>query len=199
MFKEVDGEIKQTRASNIDKLLKVLVSQEFERAEYFKLQYQKYNGQIPIQECDKWNNSYLICQTFTAMILEAFYYDYLFEKESKDRADKKCKQPLARFVYLAKTYLNQPEIEKSDLYFKLEALNKLRRHWVHHKSTKLGKYSNPEQFFSPSECISLIIEVLSIFEKYDDTYILSSIIRESLISVQEDVENNINSIKINTT
>ena len=204
MLKEIDGEIKQIRASNLNRLLKVVVSQELEKVEDFKFLYKKYNGQslnqeIIERECPSWNNRYLIAQTFTAMTLEAFYYDYYVEKESKNKADNEHKQPLVRFVYLAETYLKQQEVKESDLFSKLQSLNLLRRHWVHHKSTKLGKYSNPETFFTPGECINLIIEVLSLFEKNDKSYLLSSITKEYLASVQENVNYNINSVTVAAT
>lgn len=200
MLSEINGQIKQTSASNLDRIIKVVTSQELERVEDFKYLYQKYNGQIPdkttlLLECPSWNNRYLIAQTFTAMTLEAFYYAYVFEKESKTKADKNV-PPLIRFVYLAKTYLNQPEIESNYLYSKLKALNTLRNHWVHHKSTKHGKYSNPQTFFAPSECINLIIEVLSLFEKSDRNYLLSSVTKKYLVSVQENVANSINSLVV---
>ncbi|EGR1425834.1 hypothetical protein D8X77_21595 [Vibrio vulnificus] len=204
MLKEIDGELKQIRASNLDRLLKVVVSQELEKVEDFKFLYRKYGGQplnqeLVERECPSWNNRYLIAQTFTAMTLEAFYYDYYVEKESKNKSENEHKQPLARFVYLAESYLNQSDVEKSDLYSKLQALNLLRRHWVHHKSTEIGKYSNPESFFTPGECINLIIEVLSLFEKHDQSYLLSSITKKYLVSVQENVIHNINSVVVTAT
>jgi hypothetical protein len=198
MLKEVNGQLVQVRATGLGKILRVVILQAYEWAEDFKYLAQKYSpNEIPADQididCPNWSGRWLISQTFTAMALEAFYYDYILEKESKNKAEKKS-SPVARFEYLAENYLGQSSVAESDLYLQLKSLNTVRRHWVHNKSTEFGKYSSPEEHFSPSQCLALLINVFLFFETNDESCTAARVTRKILQQAQKNIRQTIESI-----
>lgn len=179
-------------------ILRVVILQANGWAEDFKFLVHKYApNEIPNDnadiDCPNWTGRWLIAQTFTAMALEAFYYDYVIEKESKTKAENKC-SPVARYQYLAETYLGQNNVTDSDLYIQLKALNTLRRHWVHNKSTDLGKYSCPDKYFSPGQCLALLTSVFRLFESNDHSCVVARVSREILEQAQSNVKDIIETI-----
>ncbi|NLQ24255.1 hypothetical protein HGO26_15395 [Shewanella sp. S-1] len=198
MLKEIDCDLVQVRETGLGMILRVVILQANGWAEDFKFLVHKYApNEIPIDnadiDCPNWTGRWLIAQTFTAMALEAFYYDYVIEKESKTKAENKC-SPVVRYQYLAETYLGQINVTDSDLYIQLKALNTLRRHWVHNKSTDLGKYSCPDKYFSPGQCLALLTSVFRLFESNDHSCIVARVYREILEQAQSNVKDIIETI-----
>ncbi|MBU1390385.1 MAG: hypothetical protein KJ856_19285 [Gammaproteobacteria bacterium] len=198
MLKEIDCDLVQVRETGLGMILRVVILQANGWAEDFKFLVHKYApNEIPIDnadiDCPNWTGRWLIAQTFTAMALEAFYYDYVIEKESKTKAENKC-SPVVRYQYLAATYLGQINVTDSDLYIQLKALNTLRRHWVHNKSTDLGKYSCPDKYFSPCHCLALLTSVFRLFESNDHSCIVARVYREILEQAQSNVKDIIETI-----
>ncbi|KZM43033.1 hypothetical protein OA92_09660 [Marinomonas sp. SBI22] len=198
MLKEVNGQLVQVRATGLGKILRIVVLQAYEWAEDFKYLVQKYTpNEIPTDQididCPNWSGRWLISQTFTAMALEAFYYDYILEKESKNKAEKQS-SPVSRFEYLAENYLGQSNVTENDLYHQLKALNTVRRHWVHNKSTEFGKYKTPEEHFSPSQCLALLVNVFLFFEVNDESCTAAKVTREILQQEQQKIKQIIESI-----
>lgn len=131
MFKDVNGQVVQVRDCGISELLKVVILQANGWANDFKFLIRKYDHQaispeVIVRDCPNWDSRWLISQTFTAMVLEAFYYDYILEKESKGKAENKS-SPVNRYVYIAETYLGQDNVRDSELYIELASLNLVRR------------------------------------------------------------------------
>ncbi len=198
MLKEINEQLIQIRGSGLGMLLRVVILQAYGWAEDFAFLVHKYEPlEIPIDapdiDCSDWTARWLIAQTFSAMVLEAFYYNYILEKESKSKADNHC-SPILRYKYIAEKYLGQKEVLESDMYAQLNALNKLRRHWVHNKSSDLEGYSCPEKYFSPGMCLALLTSVFHLFEKNDHLCIDARVIREILEKAQSHIKETIKSI-----
>ncbi|MEO3684701.1 hypothetical protein ABHN84_20770 [Shewanella vesiculosa] len=198
MLKEIDSELVQVRDSGLGIILRVVILQANGWAEDFKYLAHKYApNEIPNDiadiDCPNWTGRWLIAQTFTAMALEAFYYDYVLEKESKTKAEKKC-PPVVRYQYLAENYLGQTNVNDSDLYIQLKALNTLRRHWIHNKSTDLGEYSCPEKNFSPGQCLAVLCSVFRLFELNDQSCVSARVSREILEHAQSNIKQIIQTI-----
>lgn len=198
MLKEIDGDLVQVRGTGLGMILRVVILQADGWAEDFKFLAHKYApNEIPENnadiDCPNWTGRWLIAQTFTAMALEAFYYDYVIEKESKTKAEKKC-SPVERYQYLAETYLGQVNVTDSDLYIQLKALNTLRRHWVHNKSADLEKYSCPDKYFSPGQCLALLARVFGLFESNDPSFVTAKVSKEILEQAQSNVKDIIETI-----
>ncbi|MBO1520180.1 hypothetical protein [Oceanisphaera pacifica] len=189
MLRDVNGQVVQVRSGGIGELLKVVILQANGWASDFKYLVQKNKHKnIPPEtinrDCPNWDSRWLISQTFTAMVLEAFYYDYILEKESKSKAEKQS-SPVNRYAYIAETYLNQRNVAESNLFLQLDALNKVRRHWVHNKSADVGYYKFPEEHFSPGQCLAILIQVFSVFEKNDSSCLIAKVSIDILKREQE--------------
>ncbi|AIS58340.1 hypothetical protein ABF162_25350 (plasmid) [Vibrio coralliilyticus] len=132
MLRKVNEQVVQVRSSGIGDLLKIVILQAIDWANDFKYLVRKYDhnsisSEIILSDCPNWDSRWLISQTFTAMVLEALYYDYILEKESKNQAEKKC-SPVSRYAYIAENYLGQSDVIESELYIQLSDLNLMRRH-----------------------------------------------------------------------
>ena len=145
MLEEKDNELIQIRASGMSDLLKVVI-QQFQDycldARHLKLKYKEtLTAEIVNKECPENKSRSIISQAFTAMVIEAFYFDYKYGKESKSKAEIWSKQsPLKQFEQLSENYLNIKDAKCTDLYKKLSDLNKLRKRWVHNQSSPIGNY-----------------------------------------------------------
>ncbi|MCG6231575.1 hypothetical protein [Vibrio furnissii] len=193
MLRDVNGQVIQVRSSGIGELLKVVFLQANDWARDFKYLVQKYeNTSIPREniafDCPNWDSRWLISQTFTAMVLEAFYYDYIFEKESKNKAEKQC-SPVRRYAYIAETYLGQSNVLQSEIYRKLDALNTVRRHWIHNKSAEKTSYKYPEEHFSPGQCLAMLNQVFSVFEDNDPSCtvarVSNDLVKQEQLKIQQ--------------
>ncbi|MCL1060311.1 hypothetical protein L2729_20310 [Shewanella gelidimarina] len=193
MLKEIDGRLVQIRASGFSDLLKVVIEQ-------FQLhcdtcsKIQKQFGYIPESKVLQ-QNGYnvksvsIIAQTFTAMTVEAFYFDYYLGRNSKGKAEKWSQQsPIKQFEQLSVNYLNQQNFEELELYIKLRDLNKVRKHWIHNKSTDIGKYSKDLSFLSADGCIQLLREFFEYFSINDENCTLSKVTYSILSEIQKDTK-----------
>jgi hypothetical protein len=198
MLRDVNGQVVQVRSGGIGELLKIVILQANGWASDFKYLVNKYEPKsIPPEviehDCPSWDSRWLISQTFTAMALEAFYYDYMLENESKTQAVKKC-PPYIRYAYIAEKYLGQSNVTESDLYLQLDDLNKVRNHWAHNKSAEVGSYKFPEKHFSPGQCLALLAQVFSVFEENDPSCIIARVSADILKREQEKISEIIKSI-----
>lgn len=189
MLEEVSEEIKQVRASGLSDLINVVALQ-------FKLyidllhSFYKTHGRAPT--FDEIQNNYpetksfsIISQTFTAMIIEAFYFDYCHGKQSKGSAEKWSKQsPIKQFEQLSEVYLKVSNYTETDIYAKLQDLNKVRKRWVHNQSTQIGKYKKNLNYLSPDGCIQLLREFFEYFHTHDKSCITASLTFDALTHLQ---------------
>jgi len=172
MLEEKDGKLVQVRASGMSDLLMVVI-QQFQHycleAIYLKLKYKEnLTPEIISQECPENKSRTIIAQTFTAMVVEAFYFDYKHGKESKGKAEKWSKQsPLTQFEQLSTNYLKVENVKETSLYKTLSDLSKLRKRWVHNQSTPLGNYIKDLNYLTPIGCLDLLIEFFSYFYEHD--------------------------------
>lgn len=172
MLEEKDGELVQVRASGMSDLLMVVI-QQFQHycleAIHVKLKYKEnLTPEIISKECPENKSRSIISQTFTAMVVEAFYFDYKHGKESKSEAEKWSKQsPLNQFEQLSTNYLKVKGVEYSALYKKLSDLNKLRKRWIHNQSTPIGNYKKDLNYLTPIGCLDLLIEFFAYFYEHD--------------------------------
>jgi hypothetical protein len=189
MLEDVDGQLVQIRESGLADLLSVVIEQFELHCQMAKEMYKEF-GCIPdikIQQENGYDarNSAIISQTFTAMIIEAFYFDYYFGKNSKTKAEKWSKQsPMKQFEQLCVNYLNQPEFESLDLHIKLKELNKVRKRWVHNQSTEIGKYRKDLGYLSADGCIQLLREFFEYFHTKDTSCKLAEFTHSVLTELQ---------------
>lgn len=199
MLVERDGEIIQTRASALGDLIKVVILQQYGKLDDFKERYEKYGGvhlsksQID-SEWPNWISRWIIAQTFTAMALEAFYYDYIQNEVSKTQADKN-RTPPQRFEYICVHHLGVNSCEIKPCLDRLLMLNDTRNHWVHNKSAEFEKYKKVKDFFSPEECIQLLMDVFNIIAKHDSNCVVARETYLILKQTQENVMNEVSGIK----
>jgi hypothetical protein len=199
MLIEREGEIIQIRSSALGDLVKVVVLQQYGKLDDFKDRYSKYGGEALSKEYiesewPNWTSRWIIAQTFTAMALEAFYYDYLQNEVSKTQADKK-RSPPERFKFICINHLGLEFKSIKPCYEKLVNLNATRTHWVHNKSAVSDSYEKVRDFFSPDECIQILIDVFSIISCNDETCLVAREIMSSLKKVQENVVSEVQSMQ----
>lgn len=189
MLREVDGKLIQIRASGLADLLKVVIEQFQLHCQTCDQIYKQF-GCIPDLNTRE-EHGYdtksvgIIAQTFTAMTVEAFYFDYYFGKKSKNKAESWSKQsPIKQFEQLSVNYLKQPDFEKLELYAKLKELNKVRKHWIHNQSTEMGKYSKDLGYLSADGCIQLLREFFEYFYVNDDSCTVANVTYSILTEIQ---------------
>lgn len=195
MLVEENGVIRQERASALGDLIKVVILQMYDKVTDFKYLYLKYGGVTLTKEkmdfeCPSWTSRWIVAQTFTAMSLEAFYFDYIQNNASKTQADKR-RTPPERFKYICNELLKVDVNEVNSLFDQLVLLDKTRTHWAHNKSADFENYKKVQEFFSPDECIKILLEVFKLVSKNDINCIVA---RETVIilkQVQENVANEV--------
>ncbi|WP_268012009.1 hypothetical protein [Aeromonas veronii] len=198
MLIDRDGEIIQIRASALGDLVKVVVLQQYGKLDDFKERYNKYGGEDLSKEhieseWPNWTSRWIIAQTFTAMALEAFYYDYLQNEVSKTQADKK-RSPPERFKFICINHLGLEFKNIKPCFEKLVNLNATRTHWVHNKSAVFDSYEKVRDFFSPDECIQILIDVFSIISCNDETCLVARETMSILKHVQANVVSEVESM-----
>ncbi|WP_350431526.1 hypothetical protein ABIS04_14710 [Shewanella sp. H8] len=195
MLVEENGVIHQERASALGYLVKVVVLQQYDKVNDFKYLYLKYGGATLTKEqmeleCPSWDSRWIVSQTFTAMSLEAFYFDYIQNNASKTQAGKKRTSP-QRFQYICNEILKINTNEVNKLFDKLVLLDKTRTHWVHNKSADFENYNKVPEFFSSDECIKILLEVFELISKNDSSCIVARETACILKQVQENVANEV--------
>ncbi len=120
-----------------------------------------------------------ICMLFSALYLEAFIYDYCARKESQSLAKILDKLDPPNKWVIGTRLINGKGIDKSKkAYENLKNLFSLRNNLAHNKTKKIditNKYNEnnrSQDLLKPSECISIIKEILKellIIDK-DDIY-----------------------------
>lgn len=195
MLVEENGVIHQERASALGDLVKVVVLQQYDKVNDFKYLYLKYGGATLTKEkmeleCPSWISRWIVAQTFTAMSLEAFYFDYIQNNTTKTQAGKK-RTPPQRFQYICNELLKINTNEVGELFDKLVLLDQTRTHWVHNKSADFDSYKKVQEFFSPDECIKILLEVFELISKSDSNCIVARETANILKQVQENVANEI--------
>lgn len=189
MIEEIEGKLTQVRASGIADLLKVVTEQFVIHCNTVSLVYEKY-GKIPEDQCLVQDNltaknQAIISQVFTAMIIEAFYFDYYHGKKSKSKAEEWSKQsPVEQFKYLAQEFWGIENSEDTELYNQLYDLNKVRKRWVHNQSTQLGKYAKDLNYLSADGCIDFLRRFFKFINDQDPSYKAAKLISDHLSSLQ---------------
>lgn len=194
---EIDGKIAQIRATGIGELIRVVILQYYGNLGDSLERYRLYGDaeltrEKILEEFPHWFSRWVIAQTFTAMTLEAFYFDYIKEKESKTQAEKKCSPP-EKFKFLAEAHLGLTGKDYAECYSLLKKLNNTRNFWVHNKSAGIGRYKSDQEYFSPDECIALLVRVFKLFYESDRDCHVARFLKEILFEVQENVNSYIGS------
>lgn len=191
MLSEFEGKIIQVRASGFGDLLLIVVEQ-FNRHCCLIQNAYEVNGSIPSYETIKKDypehkSISIIAQTFTAMVIEAFYFDYYHSRVSKGKAERWSKQsPLNQFTDLSEKFLKVNHSDQAELYSRLENLNKLRKRWVHNQSTQLGKYKKDLDYYNADGCIQLLREFFEYFYTHDPECLIAKVTLDGLTQVQLD-------------
>lgn len=198
MLTEIDDDIFQERASALDELLRVVILQQFGKVEDFKKLYLKYGRANLTKEefltdCPDWVSRWMISQTFSAMALEAFYFDYIQNNASKTQAEKR-RSPPERFEYICKGLLKLNIYQYLDVLNELKSLNQTRNHWTHNKSSDFDSYTKVKNFFSPDQCIQLLKSVFEIISIHDSKCIVAREDVSELSEVQNRVKSEINAL-----
>lgn len=194
MLVDDGGVIRQERASAIGELVRIVILQNLDKSNDFKFLYKKFGAHHLNQlsreqieaECPSYFGRWIVAQTFTAMSLEAFYYDYIQNNASKTQADKKRKPP-ERFKFICYELLKISSDKIDNLVNKVTLLDKTRTHWAHNKSADIANYRKAVDFFSPDECVGILTEVFEVIFEYDRDYILAREISLILKQVQLNV------------
>ncbi|MEC4728977.1 hypothetical protein HWQ46_26040 [Shewanella sp. D64] len=199
MLIERDGQIIQIRASALGDLIKVVILQVYGKLDDFKERYDKYGGMhLSKEQIDtewpNWTSRWIVAQTFTAMALEAFYYDYIQNEVSKTQAEKK-RTPPERFQYICSQHLGIDNEEIAQCLDNIAMLNVTRNHWIHNKSAEFDKYQKVKTFYSPDECVQLLIDVFTVINKHDLDCVVARETCSILEQVQQSVINEVDSLK----
>ena len=141
-------------------------------------------------ECPSWVSRWIVSQTFTAMSLEAFYFDYIQNNSSKNQVGKR-RTPPERFQYICQGLLKISSEKTEKLLNKLILLDKTRTHWVHNKSDEFESYQKVQEFFSPDECIQILLEVFELISNHDSNCIVARETMHILKKVQSNVANEV--------
>lgn len=176
------GKLIQVRASGLGDLLKIVMEQ-------FQLHcYLSKRAKEGVEDEDVLfdvKSITIIAQTFTALVVEAFYFDYYYEKHSKSKAEKWSKQsPIKQFEIISVEIFHDADIINSSLYASLKDLNRMRKRWVHNQSTQLGKYRKDLNFISADGCVQLLRELFDYFYHKDSSYLLSKHLFDILSDLQ---------------
>jgi hypothetical protein len=181
LLKIEDGEIIQFRASSLGKLLRIVGFQFKNYCAEMRLLYSTY-GKVPsvdqINElCPEYLDRSIVATVFTGMAIEAFLFDYAVVGRSKTYAEKISQIPTSKeFLAIAKELLNSDTEVEHLLAERLTAFNDVRNHFVHNKSTDLGKYNNKDlEYLSPNGCVELLCDLFQYFSEVDEKYVLSSV------------------------
>lgn len=193
MIEAIEGKLTQVRASGIAELLKVVTEQFIIHCNTVNLVYEKYGkipeGKLLAQESFDAKTQAIVSQVFTAMIIEAFYFDYSHGKKSKSEAEKWSKQsPVEKFSSLAKKFWNIENIEEIELYKQLHDLNKVRKRWVHNQSTQLGRYRKDLNYLSSDGCVELLRSFFSFVDEQDPSYKAAKLISDYLSALQFNIK-----------
>lgn len=189
MLEQLDEKLVQVRASGLGDLINV-VTLQFRQYTSLLQRFYEENGRAPNfeelrEEYSEFKSFNIISQTFTAMIVEAFYFDYYHGKVSKGKAEDWSKQsPISQFEQLSEQYLNVPNYKESGIYAQLCDLNKVRKRWVHNQSTQIGKYSKDLNYLSADGCVQLLREFFEYFYTHDCSCVSASVIFEALTQLQ---------------
>ncbi|MDR6982553.1 hypothetical protein J2X32_001171 [Rheinheimera pacifica] len=193
MIEEFEGKLIQVRASGIADLLKVVTEQFRIHCNIVNLVNDKY-GKIPedkilVQENLDVKTQAIVSQVFTAMIIEAFYFDYYHGKKSKSKAEEWSKQsPVKQFSSLAKEFWNIENVEEIELYKQLTDLNKVRKRWVHNQSTQFGKYAKDLNYLSADGCVEFLRSFFCFVDEQDPSYKAANLISDHLSALQFSVK-----------
>ncbi|WP_288740743.1 hypothetical protein [uncultured Rheinheimera sp.] len=193
MLKSNNGEFEQYRASGIGELLRIVIEQFHIHCSIVREVYETY-GKIPdgkiLEEQDLSAKSQSIISTvFSGMVIEAFYFDYYQDKNSKTKAEKWSKQsPIKQFESIAAEYLKVDNVTELELHKKLEKFGKVRIYWVHNKSTKLGSYSKALEHSTADGNIQMLRELFEFFAVRDEEYEPSKVFFDLLTELQLNVK-----------
>lgn len=195
--------IRQEKASAIGELVRIVVLQSIEKSNDFKFLYNKWGAnQLKKltrdkieKDCPSYFGRWIVAQTFTAMSLEAFYYDYIRNAASKTQADKK-RTPPERFKFIFYELLDVGSERIDDLMNKITLLDKTRTHWAHNKSADFVNYKKVVNFFSPDKCVEILNAVFELVLECDRNYILAREVSLMLKKVQLNVANEIDALTL---
>ncbi len=193
MISKINGELVQVRASGLGDLIKIVALQFKEHVQILEQMYHEEGKILNEDEIDKKypqiKSTGIIAQVFSAMIIEAFYFDYYQGKRSKSKAELWSKKysPIQQFECLSENFLSIDKSNETDLHIKLCLLGKVRIHWVHNKSAPLGNYNKKNlTYFNADQCIQLLRELFYYFYEHDNTCETANLTYKSLTDLQKE-------------
>lgn len=189
MLEMIDGKIIQKRATGLGKLMKVVA---FQFQLYVNMFTSNYNeiGKPPTLEQIKEKHPEIlsvniVAQVFTAMAIEAFYFDYYYEKTSKTRAEEWSKQsPVCQFEQISSEFFKIENPKDLTLYKDLKELNAIRIRYIHNKSSEIGKSKRDLDYFSADGCIELLRDFFRFFSENDPNCLVASLTYKYLTELQ---------------
>lgn len=190
MIKVENDELIQFRSSSLGKLIRIVGYQFKHYCSEMKLIYSTF-GREPTADqinelCPEYFDRTITATVFTGMVIEALLYDYAVFKCSKTYAEKVSGKPIdIEFIQIAKDIFSNEGRKESEMSARLDNFKKVRVHFVHNKSTALGKYNKKElEYLSPDGCLQLLIDFFAYFSSNDPEYVLAQLTLDQLSELQ---------------
>jgi len=183
-------EVIQFRASSLENLIRIVGFQFKHNCNEMKLIYSNFGKEPTIEQinelCPEYFDRTITSTVFTGMVIEALLYDYAVVKRSKTYAEKVSGKPIdIEFSEIARDILGKESCEENELSARLEKFKKVRVHFVHNKSTEIGKYNKKNlDYLSPDGCLQLLIDFFKYFSNFDQEYTLAQLTLEHLKDLQ---------------
>lgn len=190
MLKIEDGELIQFRASSIGQLLRIVGFQFINHSNDIKVIHSTY-GKLPSPEhikdlCPEYFDRPIIATVFTGMSIEAFLFDYAAVNRSKTYAEKISNKKISdEYLTITTEVLNSDTAIERSIAQRLKKFNAVRNHFVHNKSTELGKYNKGDlEYLTPDSCVELLCDFFEYFSNADPKYALSTVILKVMKNMQ---------------
>ncbi|MEP3351505.1 MAG: hypothetical protein ABJN96_16325 [Marinomonas sp.] len=190
MIKVENDELIQFRSSSLGKLIRIVCYQFKHSCSEKKLIYSTFGREPSIDQinelCPEYFDRTITATVFTGMVIEALLYDYAVVRCSKTYAEKVSRKPIdIEFAEIVRDILSNEGCEESEMSARLDKFRKVRVHFVHNKSTDLGKYNKEEfEYLSPDDCLQLLIDFFVYFANKDPEYVLTQVTLNQLSELQ---------------
>ena len=190
MIKVENDELIQFRSSSLGKLIRIVGYQFKHYCSEMKLIYFTFGRESTAEQinelCPEYFDRTITATVFTGMVIEALLYDYAVVKRSKTYAEKVSGKPIdIEFTEIARDIFRNEGHDESEMSARLDKFKKVRVHFVHNKSTDLGKYNKKElEYLSPDGCLQLLIDFFAYFSNNDPEYVLAQLALDQLSELQ---------------
>ncbi|MGF1701155.1 hypothetical protein L4D09_12730 [Photobacterium makurazakiensis] len=184
----------QSRASGLGQLIRIVAFQYKHYCHEIRVMFDDFGGypepKVISENFPEFFDRTITTTVFTGMAIEAFLYDFSVVNVSKTYADKVENRTLDdEFEDIVNKVIGDDASEFQEIKQRLTSLKLSRNHFVHNKSTQMGKYNTKSvDWLTPNMCMNLLIDVMTFFELHKPNYLLSSYTRKTLeeVKAQED-------------